>query len=128
VRVFMRRTPEARRRSLPQVTQTLCPCPDELYFRARSQTLWFGSTVSPGAKLTLRAVHSHDKPMLFVMAGMPASRIAGFLRRNPGIRVVNTAGNRESRSSGIAARTERFLADVLRQLRENDEPTPPDLP
>jgi Transposase IS66 family len=39
------RTPEARRRSLPQVTQTLCPCPDELYFRARSQT--FGSKKRP---------------------------------------------------------------------------------
>jgi hypothetical protein len=32
------------------------------------------------------------------------------------VRVLNVAGNRESRAPGIGARVERFLADVFRRL------------
>jgi len=32
------------------------------------------------------------------------------------IRVLNVAGNRESKAMGIGARVERFLAEVFRQL------------
>jgi len=91
---------------------------------AADLTIWFGSTVSPGALLTLRTVHKHGKAVLVVMAGMTASRIVGFLRRNPAIKVVNVAGNRESRSPGIGERTERFLAEVFRQLRALDGQPP----
>jgi hypothetical protein len=45
--------------------------------------------------------------------------LAGWLNAK-GVRVLNVAGNRESRQRGIGARVERFLRDVSRRLGHSE--------
>jgi hypothetical protein len=52
----------------------------------------------------------------------PSQLAAWILEQD--VRILNVAGNRESRSLGIGAKVERFLADVFRQLRALDEHSP----
>jgi putative molybdenum carrier protein len=111
----------------------LVECPEPGYLartvanvKAADLTIWFGSTESPGAKLTLRTVTSHGKTSLIIMPGHRASKAVEFLHRNEWIKVINVAGNRESKSPGIGKRTERFLSNMFRQLRalEGEAPAP----
>jgi Circularly permutated YpsA SLOG family len=109
----------------------LVECPEPGYpartianVRESDATLWFGSTDSPGGRLTLGTVRKHSKTSLVITPGVKPSEVVGFLQRNPWIRVLNIAGNRESKSPGIGARVERFLADVFRQLRTLEEEPP----
>jgi hypothetical protein len=53
------------------------------------------------------------------------SRVVADWIRDCNVRVLNVAGNRESRDPGIGERVERFLASVFRRLgfeRVTDQP------
>jgi len=68
-------------------------------------TLWIGSTDTPVARTTLRACRSLGRPCLTVEPGgsVRPSAAAAWLQ-GQGARVVNVAGNRESKAPGIGAR------------------------
>jgi hypothetical protein len=46
------------------------------------------------------------------------SDVVEWLRRNPQIKRLNIAGNRESKNPGIGERVERFLRVVFKRLNE----------
>ena len=94
-------------------------------YRARTEqnvrdsdaTLWFGSVDSPGAKVTLQAAESMGKPRMIVRAGREVrpSDVAAWIAEQR-VRVLNVAGNRESKAPGIGGRVERFLCVVFARL------------
>ena len=90
----------------------------ELNVRDSDATIWFGSTDSPGAKTTLRAIREIARPQKIVQPAslIRPSAVAAWLARNNSIRRLNVAGNRESVEPGIGVRVERFLMQVIRQL------------
>ena len=102
----------------------LIECPEPGYpVRTRANvrdsdgTLWLGDWHSAGGRTTLDACRLQGKPFLIVYAGRTRpSEVVEWIR-SKGVRVLNVAGNRESKAPGIGARTERFLARVFRSLR-----------
>jgi hypothetical protein len=86
--------------------------------RDSDATLWFGSTNTAGAKATLKAVAAMSKPGMEVYPdGMTTpTHVAAWLDAKPHIKVLNVAGNRESKAPGIGARVERFLSALFRRL------------
>jgi Circularly permutated YpsA SLOG family len=86
--------------------------------RESDGTLWFGTTDTPGAKTTLEACERLHKPVMLVTPNevVLASDVVAWLRRNPQIKRLNIAGNRESKSPGIGERVERFLMVVFRRV------------
>jgi Circularly permutated YpsA SLOG family len=77
-------------------------------------TLWFGDWMSPGGRTTLDACRLHSKPFLIVFRGATRpSQVVAWLGEQ-GVRVLNVAGNRESRDPGIGERVEQFLGIVFR--------------
>lgn len=81
-------------------------------------TLWFGNPDTSGAYTTLEACRELGRPVLLVVRGRTRpSDVAAWIAAND-IKVLNVAGNRESKAPGIGARVERFLADVFRRLAE----------
>jgi Circularly permutated YpsA SLOG family len=88
-------------------------------------TLWFGSTDSPSAKTTLEACERLRKPVMLVTPSevVLASDVVQWLGRNPQIKCLNIAGNRESKNPGIGERVERFLIAVFKRVQES--PAPP---
>jgi hypothetical protein len=83
-------------------------------------TIWFGSTDTPGAKTTLDACKRQRKPVMLVTPSevVLPSDLVSWLRRNPEIKRINIAGNRESKNPGIGERVERFLTVVFKRLNE----------
>jgi hypothetical protein len=83
-------------------------------------TLWFGSTDRPGAKTTNEACERVHNPVMLVTSNevVLASDVVAWLRRNPQIKRLNIAGNRESKAPGIGERVERFLSVVFKRLNE----------
>jgi hypothetical protein len=83
-------------------------------------TLWFGSTDGPGAETTLEACERLHKPVMLVTPKevVLASDVVEWLRRNPQIKRLNIAGNRESKNPGIGQRVERFLMVVFNRVNE----------
>jgi hypothetical protein len=88
-------------------------------------TLWFGVMTTPCAKSTLRACLELGKPHMRVFLGrsLKPSHVAAWIVEHE-IHTLNVAGNRESRSPGIGERTEKFLAEVFRQLQTLDDRSP----
>jgi putative molybdenum carrier protein len=86
--------------------------------RTSDATLWFGSAATPGAVMTLTTCVELGKPCMVVRPGgaVKPSHVVAWIVRDR-FRVVNVAGNRESKSPGTGDRVERFLAQVFRQLR-----------
>ena len=79
-------------------------------------TLWFGDWHSRGARTTLDHARRVGKPFMIAMEGATRpSDVVGWIEKT-GVRVLNVAGNRESKAPGIGARVERFLAEVFRRL------------
>jgi hypothetical protein len=78
--------------------------------------LWFGNVYTPGGAATLDACRQMGKPFLLIFrgAGRP-SEVAGWIGEK-GIRVLNVAGNRESKDRGIGARVERFMGRAFARL------------
>jgi hypothetical protein len=82
------------------------------------ETIWFGTTDTPGAKTTLDACKRFRKPVMLVTPTevVLASDVVAWLRRNPEIERLNVAGNRESKNPGIGERVERFLTVVFNRV------------
>jgi hypothetical protein len=86
--------------------------------RAADVALWFGRHETPGGRDPLDACRDcHPwKPFLIICQGVGRpSQAVGFIEAK-GVRVLNVAGNRESRQRGIGRSVERFLRDVFRRL------------
>jgi hypothetical protein len=79
-------------------------------------TVWFGNPLTMGGVETGHACETARKPLLVIVPGVtrPSDLAAWIIKSN--IRTLNVAGNRESRSPGIGAKVERFLAEAFRQL------------
>ena len=88
-------------------------------------TLWFGSTNSPGARLTIRLCHKHNRPVKRIRYSIenrrsPIREIPGlvkWIKRN-NIEILNVAGNRESKNEGITMYTEAVVSRLLKALSE----------
>ena len=81
-------------------------------------TIWFGDASSPGGRTTLRACHDLGLPVFVVIDGLTRpSDVAAWIEGEE-VRVLNGAGNRESKSPGIGDRVERFMLAVFRKLWE----------
>ncbi len=79
-------------------------------------TVWLGDHHCPGGRATLDACRWQGKPFVIAFEGVTRpSQVCGWVE-GKGVRVLNVAGNRESRVPGIGVRADRFLAAVLRQL------------
>lgn len=86
-------------------------------------TLWFGSTKSLGAGLTLRLCHKHNRPVKRIRYNTKNHRLSkheipGLVKwvRRHNIEVLNVAGNRESKNPGITMFTEAVITRLLRAL------------
>jgi hypothetical protein len=86
-------------------------------------TSWFGSTDTPGAKVTLEACELWRKPVMPITPSevVLASDVVTWLRRIPRIERLNIAGNRESKNPGIGARVEQFLTVVVKRLPQSEQ-------
>jgi hypothetical protein len=87
-------------------------------------TIWFGTTDTPGAKTTLDACKRFKRPVMLITPSdvVLASDVIAWLRRNPQIKRLNVAGNRESKNPGIGERVERFLTVVFRRVMARTDP------
>jgi hypothetical protein len=84
--------------------------------RDSDATLWLGDWNSPGGKATLGACRELERPVLIVVRGeTKPSDVCDWIQTH-GVRVLNCAGNRESKSPGLGARVEAFLVRVFRRL------------
>jgi hypothetical protein len=64
-------------------------------------------------RATITACEKHKKPYLIVEGGvMRPSDVVDWVSAH-GIRVLNIAGNRESKNPGLGERVERFFAQVF---------------
>jgi hypothetical protein len=82
---------------------------------ASAATVWFGDRNSPGGTLTLDTCRKLGKPYRIVYKGTRPSEVSAWIA-GKNVRVLNVAGNRESKSPGIGARVERFVGAVFRLL------------
>jgi hypothetical protein len=77
---------------------------------------------SPGTRLTIDTAYEMERPSVVVkviLGVIPIERptaMAGWLRER-GVKVVNIAGNRESKVPGICAWVERYLTETFRILK-----------
>jgi hypothetical protein len=91
--------------------------------RDSDATLIFaGNDPSPGTWKTIEACREYDRPYRVVPVeredGSARSRVAAWIA-DQNIRALNVAGDRESRTPGIEAKVEAFLAEVFREVRES---------
>jgi Circularly permutated YpsA SLOG family len=87
-------------------------------------TIWFGTTKTPGAKTTLEACERMRRPVMLVTPSevILPSDVVRWLRRNPKVKRLNIAGNRESKNPGIGERVERFLIAVFKRVNAPTDP------
>jgi hypothetical protein len=78
--------------------------------RLRAFLLPTGNVDSPEPVYT----HDHHTPNAVVLA----SDVVTWLRRNPQIKRLNIAGNRQSKNPGNGERVEQFLRVVFKRLNE----------
>ena len=84
-------------------------------------TLIFGNVTSPGCRLTIKFCKLYNKP--FVAVTFPSAfsieeTVIGlgiWLRKNPPLRCINVAGNRESTNPGIFEFTKAVLLLALKE-------------
>ena len=78
-------------------------------------TLWFGNPSSRGSAATHRYCKQHKKP-IHIVCGYnkeEVKRIATLVRK---CRVINIAGNRESKNPGIAKQVKKFVCRLIDEL------------
>lgn len=90
--------------------------PPRTYANAKDSdgTVWFGG-VSAGFRCTLEGCHRAGKPFL---ENPTQSELRDWLQLNC-IRILNVAGNRESRSPGIRGRVKKFLVEALHKKEKS---------
>ncbi len=112
----------------------LVECPEPGYpartranVRDSDGTIWFGDHNSPGGIATLDACRAQGKPFLIVYQGITRPSHSSAWIGEKGIRVLNVAGNRESKSPGSASSGScaRSSADWLRRGRSEQESAEP---
>lgn len=95
------------------------PARTEANVRGSDATLWIGDPRTPGGRATLGTAKMWGKPYAVVTPGVTCPSFAAQLVRNSEARVLNIAGNRESKNPGCGAAAEQFLAEVFRLLRSD---------
>ena len=92
--------------------------------RESDETIWFGSTDTPGAKTTLEVCELWRKPVMIIEPhrSIQPSAAVQWLRNHPQIQVLNCAGNRESKNPGIGERVEKFLMAVFKRIQKSPAP------
>jgi len=73
-------------------------------------TVIFGQLTSPGSKLTIRLCKDLKKPLI---ANPEKSDFLKWVEEN-NIKILNVAGNRESKNPGLQRRVREFLVEALR--------------
>jgi Circularly permutated YpsA SLOG family len=88
--------------------------------RESDGTILFGTTDTSGAKATLEACDVWRKPVFLVepYRSILPSDVVLWLRQNPQIEVLDIAGNRGTKSSGIGERVERFLKVDFKRVKK----------
>jgi hypothetical protein len=86
--------------------------------READATVWFGRGDSKGFAATDRETHAAGRPLLAIVTRAITPERAVTWLEGFQVRTLNVAGNRESKSPGIGARVEAYLAEVFRLLRE----------
>jgi hypothetical protein len=83
-------------------------------------TIWFDDWRSWGGRMTIDHCRMVGRPFFVVMPMVTQPvRVADWIRET-GVRVLNVAGDRESKSPGIGDRAEAFLARVFRRMTGAD--------
>lgn len=96
------------------------PARTRMNARDSDATVWIGAGDSAGFHCTRRACSEFNRPMFVVTGGIATPKmVAGWIASN-GFRVVNFAGNRESKRTGIGARAEEFLGRVFAILKREE--------
>jgi hypothetical protein len=83
---------------------------------ASDGTVIFGNASSPGSYQTLNFAKKHQKPFI---VNPTAVELRKFMEDN-GIRVLNVAGNRESKNVGIQESVARIVEDALKPKPTKD--------
>ncbi len=92
------------------------PARTEANARDSDGTIWFGSQDSSGFRVTMNACRRYGKPtFIFIFGQTTPDDVTDWIPANR-ICVLNIAGNRESKSPGIAERVGDFLATALSSL------------
>jgi hypothetical protein len=80
-------------------------------------TLWFGDPASPGGRATSRVAAGFGRHFV-VIGEHPPYWLSLHMNIHQEWKVVNVAGNRESKAPGIGAWVERYLTEVFRLIRD----------
>jgi hypothetical protein len=92
------------------------PARTRLNVRDSDATLWLGDWHSPSRRATLDACRAIDRPFLIAYKGVSRpSHVLDWLAKLD-VATLNVAGDRESTSPGIGARSETFLLPLFRRL------------
>jgi hypothetical protein len=85
--------------------------PDRTYANVQISdgTVWFGNVGSAGYRCTIKAIEHFDKPWRI---NPSALELKAFIAQND-IRVLNVAGNRQSRNPEVVALVYRTLKEAL---------------
>lgn len=73
-------------------------------------TVWFGKTGSMGYRCTFTATEQFEKPFRVIL---DAHDLRDFVERH-NIKILNVAGNRESRNPGIHRRTAETIIEAFK--------------
>lgn len=74
-------------------------------------TVLFGNPSSPGSRLTIAYCENLNK---ICVRNPNAKELAIFIQEHPGFEIMNVAGNRESKNSGIYNSTKEVIIDAIR--------------
>lgn len=83
-------------------------------------TLWIGYSNTPGGRLTAKICREMGKPLCLIAKAdgfLTAKEVADWILDNQ-LRIINVAGNRESKFPGIGAAVQIFLGKVFEILKE----------
>jgi hypothetical protein len=96
--------------------------------RGSDATVWLGLICSKVWWTTSWACQGVNRELLTVVPGRgrQPSEVADWIARNR-VKVLNVAGDRESRNTGIGAKAERFLIEVFRRVLALPERPPPEI-
>jgi hypothetical protein len=86
------------------------PIRTEMNVKYSDATVIFGDPTSPGCSLTIKYCQKHKKKF---MINPPSFALKGFVEMNE-VKILNVAGNRESKNPGINSRAFEVLMGAFR--------------